>query len=139
MADILWTDVVNHAAGLADPAVNSGAKTDILGLVNSMLNPLPFGGESSYKYKLARIYLAAHIGTLEVMAAKAGISGGGTGGTLGPVIAESEGGLTRSYASILAMNLKNPLWGATIYGQEYAAISSDLPVARLPFLTRGRR
>lgn len=67
MAAITWTDVTTLAASLT--AVPSGAQTAILAYVNSNVNAAKLGGESTQKTKLARIYLAAHMGELERRAA----------------------------------------------------------------------
>ena len=105
MADIVWTDVVDFDASMA--GVAAGAQTLILAYVNDeALQPTIFGGEDSWKYKLARIYLAAHLGT---MARLQGVSG--------PVSSESAGGLSTSYA--VAMTRSN--LGITSYGRAYLA------------------
>lgn len=135
MANIVWADVVNHASALANPAVSVPAQTDLLGWANNLLNVRVFGGENSVKYKLARIYLVAHFATLDVLAAAAGLGGGSTGGTTGPVTSESEGGLSRSYGGAGSLaGSSDSSWNATIYGQMYAIIAGTCPRARLPFL-----
>jgi hypothetical protein len=63
VAAIAWSDVTGFASGLT--AVGAGARTDILNWVNNEgLSAANFGGEDSYRYRLARIYLAAHLGEL---------------------------------------------------------------------------
>jgi hypothetical protein len=104
MASITWTDVTNHAAELA--SVSAGAQTDILAHVNTALNVTLFGDETSARLKLARIYLAAHLGTMANL-----------GGVSGPVSSESAGGLAMSYA--VAMTRSN--LGITSYGRAYLA------------------
>lgn len=74
MAAIDWDDVVAHAADLAD--VDTDAQADILGYVNENVNVAKFGGETSYKLKLARIYLAAHLGQMTLEAdSSSGVTG----------------------------------------------------------------
>ena len=94
MADITWADVTGPTGMFPDDAalgaVPVQAQAIILGRVNR-LSAQFFGGVDSDKYKLARIYLAAHLG-----------AGGGVGGNAaaGPVTSESEGGVSRSYAVV---------------------------------------
>lgn len=89
MADITWNHVLDHYPELS--TIDVDAQVDILAIVNTeMLNPTMFGGENARTYKLARIYLAAHICAMELM---------GADGAQGPVTSESAGGLSRSYAS----------------------------------------
>lgn len=109
MAAITWTDVTNHAAELASVAV--GAQTDVLGHVNTALNVTLFGDETSPRLKLARIYLAAHLGTM-----------GNLGGVSGPVSSESAGGLSVSYA----VWMTNSLLASTSYGRAYLATLSSV-------------
>lgn len=86
MAAITWADVIALAPEVA--TIPLGAQTDILAYVNSQLNVVTWGGEDSIQLRLGRIYLAAHLATITVF--------GGSGA--GPVVSESAGGLSRSYA-----------------------------------------
>lgn len=61
--DVVWQDVVNLQANL--DSVSVGAQMVFLAYVNEDLNPAAFGGEDSARYRLARCYLAAHLGELE--------------------------------------------------------------------------
>lgn len=67
MAAIVWADVTNLVASLS--TVPGGAQTEILAQVNAAVNAAKLGGEDAKKTKLARIYLAAHMGELERLAA----------------------------------------------------------------------
>lgn len=111
MADITWTNVTDHAAELS--TVGSAARVDILAYVNDALAPGAFGGSSSNAYKLARIYLAAHLG----LTSRPGTSGN----QAGPVTSESAGGLSRSYAQ-LASAASDDSASTTRYGREYLAL-----------------
>jgi hypothetical protein len=84
VADITWTHVTNHYASLVAPAVGTDAQTDILAYVNDeALDASVFGGEDATTYKLARIYLAAHMGELlRRNAATAGAVGAATSKTI---------------------------------------------------------
>lgn len=80
MAAIAWADVVGIAAEFA--TVSPIAQGFYLGFVNVELNVSMFGGEDAAKTKLARIYLAAHLATLDRLRGSA---------IAGPVIAETRG------------------------------------------------
>lgn len=115
MADIAWSDVTgkfpNDAALAATPV---GAQTDILAYVNAELSASFFGGASSAKFKLARIYMAAHMATSDA-------SGGGAAAA-GPLIEESlPGPVTRKYASPAAQTSDDPL-ELTSYGRMYVQL-----------------
>ena len=88
MAAIIWADVEAHAPELS--LVGATAQDDILAYVNDAFDVEVFGGEDTAKTRLARIYLAAHMGT---------ITNSG-GGATGPVTSESAGGLSRTYGEI---------------------------------------
>lgn len=136
MADITWNDVVKIAPApeLAGSAVPIEAQTEILRFVNrEALNVRIFGGEDSSKYKLARVFLAAHFGSLQAQATM-----GGSSGTTGMITSESEGGLSRSYSQVSDVpGADDTSWGASVYGQKYAAITRTT-LSRLPFIA-GRR
>lgn len=123
MAAITWPDVVAIAPELASLSVT--AQTLILDHVNTALNVSVFGGEASPKLRLARVFLAAHYGTVAT-----------TGGAVlaGPVTAESAGGLSRSYATTFATDAFGGPWGSTAYGQSFAALLRSSP-ARLPVVS----
>lgn len=89
MPPILWTDVTGmfpNDTVLA--AVPVAAQTLILSRVE-MLSATFFGGDDSDRFKLARIYLAAHTG-LEASRNGAPPSG--------PLTGQSEGGASESFA-----------------------------------------
>ena len=116
MADITWTNVTNHAAELS--AVGASAQTDILGFVNDSIDPAFLDGESGYRTKLARIYLAAHFGTIALAAG----SGGLGASAAGPVASKSADGLSISYA-VMTAGMNDPsMLGVTKYGQQYLGI-----------------
>ncbi len=110
MADIIWSDVEAVAPELS--TVDSNAQSMILAYVNDALSVSAFGGETSPKLRLARIYLAAHVGTL---------SSHGGNPTAGPVTAESADNISRSYATRAIANPSD--WDATSYGQLYMALA----------------
>jgi hypothetical protein len=121
MASIIWSDVVAMAPELAlVPGVS--AQNDILAYVNVALDVSLFGGESGPKLRLARIYLAAHFGKLS--------SQGGVG-IAGPVIAESAGGLSRSYANLTMLGAHH--FGGTVYADMFNELV-DTSMARLPIV-----
>lgn len=121
MAAISWSDVTNHAPELASLA--AGAQTDILDFVNTVLEVYWFCGEDSAKTKLARIYLAAHLGT--------GIAASGGSNAVGVVTAEAAGGLSRSYGQASTLDIAS--LGSTSYGQAFAMLVRS-SAARVPFV-----
>jgi hypothetical protein len=119
MADIVWNDVTAVAPELS--TVSAGAQADLLSYVNTHVDPAKLGGVGSPKYRLARIYLAAHMATMS--------SQGGVG-VAGPVISESAGGLSRSYA---LLNAQSGFSGST-YGDMYRHLIRT-SAARAPLVT----
>lgn len=126
MTSIVWTDVVDHAAELANPKVAIGAQATLLDWANNLFNLRVWGGETSSALKLARIYAVAHVATLVKLGSKAGL-----------VTSESEGGLSRSYALITAIT-GDPNWSATAYGRAYLTLLAGRVGARLPFVAGWR-
>jgi uncharacterized protein DUF4054 len=122
---IAWEDVIAIASELAD--LNEDAQDMILAYVNDWVQPIPFGGEASSKLRLARAYLAAHYGSLTSQ-------GGST--SAGPVISETVGDISRTYASGVstALSSGDALLDSTVYGKNYRALLRG-SLARLPFVT----
>lgn len=110
MADITWAHVTDHAPGLSSVAV--AAQNDILAWANDHLSVDEFDGEDGPKTKLARVYLAAHAGTLSLL---------GASGASGPVTAEAAGGLSRSYGGALGAAAASD-YGTTVWGQMFVAL-----------------
>lgn len=120
MAAITWTDVSTHASSLVDLDVL--IQTDILAFVNEELNCAAFGGEDSAKTRLARIYLAAHLGTVSLLALT---------GSSGPVTSETEGSVSRSYGD--GSSAFASIYGTTSWGQLYLSLLRS-STAALPFV-----
>lgn len=127
MAAIVWSDVVAVAKEMVDPKVSATAQEMILSWANTGLKVSVWGGEASLTLKLGRCLRAAHLGTL--------CSTGGVT-VAGPVVSESEGGLSRSYALLSSITSGNtdPNYSSTTYGNAYMTIISGLAGARLPFV-----
>ena len=122
MANVIWQDVVDQAPELANPKVAVAAQTLLLAWANSTLKVSIWGGEDSPKLKLARIYLIAHVATL---GSKGGIM------TAGPVISQSEGGVSQSYANLMTAS------SFGVSGTPYATLYNFLlstTMAGLPFV-----
>ena len=119
MASINWTDVAAIAPGVS--TVDPSAQADILAFVNNELKVSEFGGESSAKLRMARLYLAAHHGTLVNRGDKAG-----------PVVGESAGGLSRTYSAPSPAGT-DPLLEQTAYGKQFRAIVRT-SFARIPLI-----
>lgn len=121
MAAITWDNVVSIAAELADPAVSADAQTAILGYVNSALDESKF---APYALYLARVNLAAHLAT---------VTAAGTGdATLGAVLSESVGGITRTYEAIGSASAGDNL-DESSYGTAFKFFVRTSR-ARLPFV-----
>ncbi len=103
---IVWADVIDYAPELV--RVSTGARAGILAYVNTALNVSIVGGtlgEDSPKLHLARIYLAAHMGTI--------------GPSSGVVASEGEGDLSISYQIPPG---GHPYWYRTGYGAAFDAL-----------------
>ena len=124
MADIVWNDVTGFAAELS--TVSALAQTLILAYVNSTPDPDKFGGEASSRYKLARILLAAHYGTVSLRQGQP---------PAGPVIAEGEGNLSRAYGFVQDMQASGADLFSTGYGKEYRSLVRRSGAARAPLVT----
>lgn len=125
MDPITWPQVVALDATLA--TVPDAVQVDLLAYANSALNPKMFTASA---YKLARLYLAAHFGTLSIP----GEAGGAP--VAGPVVSESVGGISRTYA--LVSDASNSTFSTTTHGQMYAFLVRTSK-ARLPFALGQKR
>lgn len=124
MAAITWSDVTSFAPELTT-SVPADAQTLILSYVNtSAIDPASFDGEAGVTTRLARIYLAAHLGS--------GVGQGASGAAGGPVTSESMGGLSRSY-SVASVATAMDATGSTAYGRMYEALVNN-SLARLPLV-----
>lgn len=122
MADIIWTDVVAFAPELS--TIAAGAQTDILAHVNDTLVVTEFGGETAAKTRLARIYLAAHFGTVTAQ---------GAAGAAGPVVSETVDRLSRTYGQPYGGGAAPDSLDSTSYGKAFRALVRTTP-ARIPML-----
>lgn len=111
MAAITWANVVSVAAELSttDPV----AQGFYLDLANTGINPDVFGGEEHARLRLARIYFAAHLATMDRQRGTA---------TAGPVTREKRGGVEREYANLMTIESGGGDLGQTTYGQNYQAL-----------------
>lgn len=108
MAAIIWADVVAHAAQLS--TLSATAQADVLAFVDEVVDVSLLGGEASYRARMARIYLAAHLGEIERRRGKAG-----------PVTSESAGGLARSYGA----SMTGDILDTTSYGGQFKSIARN--------------
>ena len=118
-ANILKPDVLAIAPELS--TIADGAWVEILAYVNEI--PLSAFDDSVPTHRLARIFLAAHIGTVSKRAVT---------GAVGPVTAESAGGLRRSYGAVATSTDTSNL-SSSMYGTQYMTIL-NASYARGPFL-----
>lgn len=116
---ITWRDVIAVASELS--AVDEEAQFDLLAYVNNALAVAEFGGEGAPALKLARVYLAAHMATIGPASSGAAVAG--------PVISESAGGLSRSYA--LVGGVTSGSFDTSAYGRVFADLVRRSP-ARAP-------
>lgn len=116
MSAIVWSDVVAFAPALATTPV--AVQDLLLAYVNGeAVSPAQFGGEGSATYRLARLYLAAHLGTTGAMAMS---------GASGPVTSESAGGLSVSYGTGGAYSSDSELT-TTVFGRQFLALVRRSP------------
>jgi hypothetical protein len=122
VAAILWTDVTGFFPNdtfLASVPV--AAQTVILSYVNTEMSVAFFGGdENGTKLRLARIYFAAHLGIM-------GTFHGNVGTVAGPLTSESEGDLSRTYATLFNANMR-VLHPQTGYGQLFDLLLASSPM-----------
>jgi hypothetical protein len=121
VAAITWADVTAVAPELT--STPAAAQTLFLSIVNGDgLSVSNFGGEEADLLKAARIFLAAHLGTV----LKRRGAGGG-------IASQTEGGASQSYWYGFA----NPsVWDTTSYGQMLRTLTMGTP-ARAGFLVGG--
>lgn len=117
MAAIVWPNVVAFAPELANIAIT--AQAFALLYVNATVNPTAFDGESGHRTRMARIWLAAHVGAAI-----------GMGSVAGPIIEETGGGLAEQYQPLATAALGS--LGESRYGREYAGMIRRSPAARGP-------
>lgn len=124
MADLVWNDVVAVAPSLAT-GVSAEFQTMILGYVNEVVQAKHFGGESSFTFKLARAYLAAHYAYLHTLDEE--------GDVAGPIVSKSEGGVSISYGGASSGG-SGDLLGSSDYGDAFLTLVRRSP-ARAGFVT----
>lgn len=91
MAAITWTQVTAFAPTLGGSTLSSTARDAILAWVNGKaIDVNAFDGEDGATTLLARVYLAAHAGTI----CRIGDAGAG-----GPIISRTAGGVSVTYAT----------------------------------------
>lgn len=107
MEDIIQSNVTALAPELAGTVLSDQAWVDILAYVNQFNLTTT---DSDIDRRLARIYLAAHIGSVNKRAASA---------SSGPIVSESVGGVRRSYGQLSTATSASSL-SSTRYGQLYS-------------------
>lgn len=106
---IFWSDVLAIAPELS--TISDRTAVDLIEYVNEM--DLTQLCESAFTARLAKLYLAAHLGSLDKRA---------NSGAAGPVVGEAAGGVRRSYG---LLPLGDATWlGSTYYGQSLMALLS---------------
>lgn len=120
MPDVIWADVAAVDSGVA--TIEPWAQRLFLAEANA-LNPAAFDGEAGPRFKLARIFLAAHRGRRVVDV--------GASGAAGPVASESLGGMAVTYATPAGGGVGLEDFNLTAWGQQYLALCRTSPRARL--------
>lgn len=121
MADVVWPDVVALDSSLS--AVEPWAQTLFLDEANA-LNADAFDGANGPRFRLARVFLAAHRGRRLLDVAN-------SGGAAGPVTSEDVGGMSTTYAAPAAGSTAGGDFELTAWGQQYAELCRSSPRARL--------
>lgn len=124
MAAIEWSTVVAFVPRLS--TLDSEAQDAILAWANAALNVDAFDGEDGATTRMARIYLAAHAGTM----ARQGSSGAG-----GPLTMRSVDGITEQWATPAGGVVFDSL-DSTPYGKMYRQLVG-MSSARGPFVLDG--
>lgn len=115
---VTWADVQAIAPELTDTAVPTGTQAVLLSMVDRQIDDDAWGDLADD----GRTYLAAHMGTVYVTTAAGGAA------SVGAVISESVGPMSRSYASAgTAAGSLDPLLGTTRYGIWYLHMIRLLP------------
>lgn len=110
MAALIWADVIAIAPQLDSPKVPVDGRTMILGFANELVAD-NYGGDDSFRYKMARAYLAAHMGQLTLEHGKNEVQTKTMGTTTATV----------TYATFRSMMSKTGL-ELTPYGVQFEAI-----------------
>lgn len=92
--------------------VSAGAQADLLAFVNAVIGDGVWGTEG--RTKLARIYYLAHLATVAL----------NSSGARGPIISESEGGVSASYAT--PQQITNSELAGSRYGLLYLELRRHL-------------
>jgi hypothetical protein len=119
VAVVEWNDVVTKLPAPELAALPEPAQEDILEFVHETLNVAALGGEGSARLRRARMLLAAHL---------AHVTGSGGSVAAGPVISESTGRISRTYAEVLTSGD----FSGSSYGQEFTRLVRNTPACRLP-------
>ena len=127
MSAINWDDVVAFAPDLS--VTELAVQLYVLDYVNTAINVVEFGGEDSSSLRLARIYLAAHHGTIILQSG----SGGAGAFASGPVTSESAGGLSRSYGGVGGSSSAGTSLDSTTHGRTFMLLARS-SAARAPVL-----
>jgi hypothetical protein len=117
MAAINWANVLEIAVDAVSTAALTATpvplQTHILAHVNGPgIAPDVFDGEDGAETGRARRYLAAHMATVLT-------SGSGGAVVAGPIISETEGAMSRSYANQIAASGSSSEFDRTAYGSVF--------------------
>ena len=112
---VSWASVTARAPDLS--TVAAGSQTAILDDVLVLLSNAS-AWQSTALHELAQIYLAAHLGTLNLRAAAGGSSGGA-----GAIASESVGDVSVSYSNPTTVDTSAAAYTTTAWGLQFLALS----------------
>lgn len=126
MAALDWPTVVTFFPNAGFETVPVLVQDLALAFVNTRMAVDMFDGEDGPTTKLARLYLAAHLGLTSLPAL-----GADSDSPAGPVTAEATLGVSRSYAYVQT-SINEAIWSTTKYGRAFEQLIRTSS-ARLPF------
>ena len=109
--DVKNLDIRNELASVSDGYLQCVLDNEAACLIGDMWGDLRKVGEA---------LVAAHIAAKELQ---------GSNGPAGPVVSESAGGLSRSYASPGGQSRSDSYWATTSFGQRYLNLRATLPTS----------
>lgn len=122
MSIIVKADVTNFATELTSTQINDGMWADVLAYVNQVnLSAL----DSAIDIRMARIFLAAHLGSVTRRSASGGYE------AAGPVTSESVGGVRRAYATVASAGVGSSSLSESRYGRMFSQILGSTMIGPL--------
>lgn len=121
-----WVELTAYQPAFA--SIPFEVQAQLLAWVDETVSKAAFGGDTKASYKLAQLYLLAHACTLYRRGCESVESG-----AAGPVLSESAGGLSVSYANGASVGSFSA-YESTPYGAMYLELIRTSPIIRGPFV-----